>query len=159
MVLFLTKPSYYSPCRTQEWVLKNAKVTIIQGNNSNTLIQRDYPAPVPNADLEIDLSSLKLKEGGIQVEIAATDASIYHFGKGNITVQTFNMTYDSRPPIISILSKAHNFNKGGSGLVTFTANEEIQNAGVQFGSPLFSGLPAAFRKLCLPVPLPLLHYQ
>ncbi len=117
--------------------LKNAKVTIIQGNSSNTLVQRDFPVPVPSTDLEIDLSSLKLNEGGIQIEIAATDGAIYHFGQGNVTVQTFNMTYDSRPPIISVLSKAHNFTKGGSGLVTFTANEEIQNAGVQFGNLFF----------------------
>lgn len=117
--------------------LKNVKVTIIQGNTNNTLINRDFPVPVPSADIDIDLSSLKLKEGAVQVEVVVTDSSIYHFGKGNVSVQTFAMTYDSRPPIISILSKAHNFTKGGSGLVTFTANEEIRDAGVQFGELFF----------------------
>ncbi len=117
--------------------LKSAQVTIIQGSNSNTLLQRDFSTPVPSADLELDLSSLKLKEGGLQIEVVATDRAIYHFGKGNVTTQTFDLTYDSRPPIISILSKAHNFTKGGSGLVTFTANEEIQGAGVQFGDLFF----------------------
>ncbi len=117
--------------------LKDVKVTILQGNTSKTLLQRAFPLPQPNADLEIDLSSLKLQQGGVQIEIVSTDSAIYHFGKGNVTVQTFNMTYDSRAPIISILSKAHNFTKGGSGLVTFTANEEIQNAGVTFGDLFF----------------------
>lgn len=117
--------------------LKNLEVAVLQGNNRLPLLKRDFPAGTGSSDLELDLSSLKLKQGGIQIEVKTTDHSIYHFGKGNSSSNTYSLTYDTRPPVISILSKAHNFTKGGSGLVTFSVNEEVEGAGVQFGDYFF----------------------
>lgn len=117
--------------------LKNIQVTIIQGTDRIPLIKQDFPAQTSVFDRELDLSALKLKQGILQIEVIATDQSIYHLGKGNTTQQLFNLTYDTRPPVISILSKAHNFTKGGSGLVTFNLNEEVDRVGVQFGDYFF----------------------
>lgn len=117
--------------------LKNLQVTVIQGTDRIPLIKRDFPAQTSVTDIELDLSSLKLKQGGIQIEVVATDHSIYHLGKGNTTQEIYSLTYDTRPPVISILSKAHNFTKGGSGLVTFNINEDAENVGVLFGDYFF----------------------
>lgn len=117
--------------------LKSAKVSVIQGTDKLPLLQRDFPTQTGVADLELDLSNLKLQEGGIQIEVAVSDQSIYHFGKGNSTHELYNLTYDTHPPVISILSKAHNFTKGGSGLVSFNLNETVEKAGVQFGEHFF----------------------
>lgn len=117
--------------------IKNVQVVVLQGENRFPLVKRDFPPQTGVADLELDLSVLKLQEGGLQIEVSTTDQSIYHFTKGNSTQQLFTLTYDSRAPIISLLSKAHNFIKGGSGLVVFGLNEEIETAGVQFGDYFF----------------------
>lgn len=117
--------------------LKNLKVTVIQGGDRLPLTERDFPARTGATELELELASLKLKQGAMQIEISATDQAIYHLGKGNSIQQVFDLTYDTRPPVISILSKAHNFNKGGSGLVTFRVNEEVEQVGVQFGNYFF----------------------
>jgi len=117
--------------------LKHVEVAVTQGNNRSVLLQRDFNEGTDKTDLELDPSAMNLQNGGMQIDIIATDRAIYHFGKGNVTTQTFNLTFDNRAPIISILSKAHNFNKGGSGLVTFSANEEIKDAGIQFGDMFF----------------------
>ncbi|MCW8894173.1 MAG: M23 family metallopeptidase, partial [Deltaproteobacteria bacterium] len=117
--------------------LKNLQVMVVQGTNQLPLLKRDFPTQTRVVDLELDLASLKLEEGGIQIEVLATDQSIYHFGKGNTVQQLFNLTYDTRPPVISILSKAHNLTKGGSGLVTFSLNEDVDKVGVQFGEHFF----------------------
>ena len=117
--------------------LKNIEVTVIQGADRIPLLKRDFPAKTSVTDIEIDLSSLKLKQGEIQIEVLANDHSIYHLGKGNSAQKIYSLTYDTRPPVISILSKAHNFTKGGSGLVTFNINEEAENVGVQFGDYFF----------------------
>ncbi|MCW8860136.1 MAG: M23 family metallopeptidase [Deltaproteobacteria bacterium] len=117
--------------------LKNLQVMVVQGANQLPLLKRDFPTQTRVVDLELDLASLKLEEGGIQIEVLATDQSIYHFGKGNTVQQLFNLTYDTRPPVISILSKAHNLTKGGSGLVTFSLNEDVDKVGVQFGEHFF----------------------
>ena len=117
--------------------IKNVQVTVIQGTNRIPLLKRDFPLQTAAVDLELDLSALKLQQAGLQIEVSATDQSIYHFGKGNVSQQLFTLTYDTRAPIISLLSKAHNFTKGGSGLVVFGLNEEIESAGVQFGDYFF----------------------
>ncbi|MDX2495075.1 MAG: M23 family metallopeptidase [Desulfuromusa sp.] len=121
--------------------IKNVQVVVIQGDNQYPLLKRDFPQKTGVADLDLDLSVLKLQEGALQIEVSTTDQSIYHFGKGNSTQQLFTLTYDSRAPIISVLSKAHNFTKGGSGLVLFALNEEVETAGVQFGDYFFPAYP------------------
>ncbi len=117
--------------------IKNVQVTVIQGTNRTPLLKRDFPPQTNVVDLELDLSALKLKQAGLQIEVSATDQSIYHFGKGNVSQQLFTLNYDTRAPIISLLSKAHNFTKGGSGLVLFALNEEVESTGVVFGEYFF----------------------
>lgn len=117
--------------------IKNVQVIVIQGANQAPLLKRDFPPQTGVADIELDLSALKLQEGGLQIEVSTTDQSIYHLGKGNTTQQLFTMTYDTRAPIISLLSKAHNFTKGGSGLVSYGLNEEVEATGVKFGKYFF----------------------
>lgn len=117
--------------------LKELTVTIVQDSERFPLVKRDYPAGTSVTDIDIDLHALKLKQGAVQIEVAATDHSIYHLGKGNNALQTFDLTYDTRAPIISILSKAHNFTKGGSGLVVFSLNEDAVETGIKFGDYFF----------------------
>ncbi len=117
--------------------IKNVQVVVIQGDNQFPLIKRDFQPQTKNNDLELDLSVLKLQEGALQIEVSTTDQSVYHLGKGNTARESFTLTYDTRPPIISVLSKAHNFTKGGSGLVTYSLNEEVEKTGVQFEGHFF----------------------
>jgi murein DD-endopeptidase MepM/ murein hydrolase activator NlpD len=117
--------------------LKNVQVNVIQGDSKQSLLNRDFPEQTKTIDLNIELGDLKLKEGDLQIEVVSGDYAIYHFGKGNISSQTYSLAFDSRAPIISVLSKAHNFTRGGSGLVTFSLNEEVSKAGVQFGDQFF----------------------
>ncbi|MCK5826762.1 MAG: M23 family metallopeptidase [Desulfuromusa sp.] len=121
--------------------IKNVQVTVIQGTNRMPLLKQDFPPQTEVVDLELDLAALKLQQGGVQIEVSTTDQSVYHLGKGNVSQQLFTLTYDTRAPIISLLSKAHNFTKGGSGLVVFGLNEEVESAGVQFGDYFFPAYP------------------
>jgi murein DD-endopeptidase MepM/ murein hydrolase activator NlpD len=117
--------------------LKNVKVNAIQGNNIKPLLTRDFPEQTATVDLEINLAGLQFDEGNIQIEVTTVDQAVYHFGKGNVSTSTYDLVFDSRAPIISVLSKAHNFTRGGSGLVTFKVNEEVSSVGVQFGDHFF----------------------
>lgn len=117
--------------------LKAVQVTILQGENRLPLVDQSIPAQTNETSLALNFASLKLKDGPIQIEVVATDRSVYHLGKGNQSQQTFAVTYDTRPPIISVLSKAHNLSKGGSGLVTYRLDEEVRKTGVQIGELFF----------------------
>jgi murein DD-endopeptidase MepM/ murein hydrolase activator NlpD len=119
--------------------LKNVQVTVIQSGSRMSLVNQQAPPEAKQIDIELNLGSLKLKQGAIEIEVIAGDRSIYHLGKGNSSYQTFQLNYDTRPPIISILSKAHNFTKGGSGLVTYRLNEDVESTGVQIGELFFPG--------------------
>jgi len=117
--------------------VRSVEVVVVQGSSRIPLLQRGFPMKSHQVKLDLDLASFKLQQGNLQIEVSATDQSIYHLGKGNTVQQVFSLTYDTRPPIISILSKAHNFTKGGSGLVAFNVNEEVDKAGIQFGDYFF----------------------
>ncbi|SHI93599.1 Peptidase family M23 [Malonomonas rubra DSM 5091] len=119
--------------------LKQIEVTAIQNGNRMSLVSKQAPVGAKEIDIELNLGSLKPKQGPLEIEVTAGDRSIYHIGKGNVSQQSFQFTYDTRPPIISILSKAHNFTKGGSGLVTYRLNEEVEKTGVQVGDKFFRG--------------------
>ncbi len=117
--------------------IKRVQVTVIQNGNRMPLVNQDAPLESKQIDIELNIGSLKPKQGAFEIEVVTVDRSIYHLGKGNLNKQTFPLTYDTRPPIISILSKAHNFTKGGSGLVVFRLNEEVEKTGVQVGDLFF----------------------
>jgi murein DD-endopeptidase MepM/ murein hydrolase activator NlpD len=119
--------------------LKQVQVTVLQAGNRLPLASQDFPPKTTETRLELNLGALKLNEGEIQIEAVATDQAIYHLGKGNSSLQLFELTYDTHPPIISILSKAHNFSKGGSGLVTYRLNEDVDKTGVLVGDVFFPG--------------------
>jgi murein DD-endopeptidase MepM/ murein hydrolase activator NlpD len=119
--------------------LESVQVTILQGGSRLPLVEQSIPPQTKKISLELNLGALKLKDGPIQIEVVATDLSIYHLGKGNVNRQLFEITYDTRAPIIAILSKAHNLNKGGSGLVTYRLDEPVEKSGVQIGELFFPG--------------------
>lgn len=119
--------------------LKRVQVTVLQGGNRFPLTSQDFPPQTAQTRLELDLGALKLQDGDIQIEIIAGDQAIYHLGKGNVNQQQFQLTFDSRAPLISVLSKAHNLAKGGSGLVTYRLNEPVSRSGIQVGDLFFQG--------------------
>lgn len=117
--------------------IKRVQVTVVQNGKRMPLVNRDAPLESKQIDVELNLGSLKPEQGALELEVETVDRSIYHLGKGNNNKQTFQLTYDTRPPIISVLSKAHNFTKGGSGLVVYRLNEEVERTGVQIGELFF----------------------
>lgn len=117
--------------------VKQLAVDLVQGDFRIQLEQREFPAGTGTASIALNLADLKLREGDFQIEVTSGDHAIYHFGKGNVAAQTFTLTFDSRPPAISVVSRAHNFTRGGSGLVTFTLNEPVSRVGVMFEDHFF----------------------
>lgn len=119
--------------------LKNVTIEAIQGEKRLLLMKQDFPAQTQQVQIDLQLSNNKLKEGPLTIEVSSGDRAIYRLGKGNISSQSFELTFDSRPPIISILSRTHNFRHGGAGLVRYRLNEEVETSGLIVGDHFFSG--------------------
>lgn len=123
--------------------LKTVLVEALQGQNRQTLMRREFPPQTLGTQIEINLDAKKLQEGELTIEITSGDQAIYHLGKGNSQKTSFKLIYDSRPPIISVLSRSHNFRHGGAGLVRYQLNEEVETSGLQVGDKFFRGFRQA----------------
>lgn len=117
--------------------VKQVSAHLIQGDSRMQLEQRDFPAATTNATIPLNLANLKLREGAFSIEVTAGDHAVYRLGKGNVTAHSYSLTYDSRPPVVSVVSRAHNFTRGGGGLVTFTVDEPVSQVGVEFKDHFF----------------------
>lgn len=119
--------------------LKDVQVTAIQGGKSMELVNRSFGSEVRAQIETFTLQGAGLADGPVELRVAAGDRSPYHFGRGNRAERTFTLDFDSKPPVVSALSTAHNLNQGGVGLVVYTVSEEPAKTGVQVGSYFFPG--------------------
>lgn len=117
--------------------LKNAKVIVTQGDKQITLLDQTYASPVKDAVEKFTLEPAGLHDGPFSLTATATDRSLANFGAGNTVRLTKNITLDTTPPRIEVLSLAHNVRQGGVGAVAFQLSEEPESAGVVVGDEFF----------------------
>jgi len=117
--------------------LKEVAVNLVQGDLRISLNREEFPPSLDQTTIALSLEGLRLREGAFTIEVSATDQAIYRLGKGNVTEESFELLYDSRPPAISVISRAHNFTRGGAGLVTYSLDESVKRTGIIFGDHFF----------------------
>lgn len=117
--------------------LKQVEVLLIQGTKQIALYSQELPAGAYQHRQELSLSGIKLSNGPLEIRVTAGDRSIYHVGQGNSKTQGFILEFDNKPPVISMLSRSHNLNQGGSGLVVYSVNEPVTRTGVQVDDRFF----------------------
>ncbi len=119
--------------------LRHVVVEVSQNGVTKELFVKNFDVGVAQSTEEFSLQGAQLRDGPVALRIRATDRSIYRFGAGNTNEVVVNLTYDGTPPRVNVLSTAHNINQGGSGLIVYTANEEIQKSGIRAGDIFFPG--------------------
>ncbi len=82
---------------------------------------------------------LGLSDGEAQLRIVVRDYSWRGWLSGNRTYIEKGVTIDTRPPMIEILTDAHNVSRGGSGLVIYRLSESCPHNGVKIGDNFFPG--------------------
>ena len=96
-------------------------------------------------DIPIDLKELGISEGDTVFEFTVWDYSWRNWWHGNKTHLEKKLLIDSKPPNIEILTKAHNVNQGGSGLVVYRLSEQCPKNGVMVGDNFFPGYSGYFK--------------
>ena len=119
--------------------LKSALVVAVQGEKTFQLWAGQYEPGTYSRKEALDLSGAALTDGPFELRVTVTDGSVYHFGAGNTAQQAFAFEYDSKAPVISVLSTAHNLNQGGAGLIIYSLSEEAEKTGVLVGDFFFPG--------------------
>lgn len=94
--------------------------------------------------IKIDAREKGLKDGEALLRIAAWDRSWRKYFSGNVGYIEKEITIDSTPPRISVLTRQHNLSQGGSGLVIYRLTEDCKKHGVRVGDNFFQGRPGHF---------------
>jgi murein DD-endopeptidase MepM/ murein hydrolase activator NlpD len=121
--------------------LKSLTVTATQDGSSVEILNKLLPEGTRQTNEEFTLPTKGLKNGPLTLVVTVKDASWHRLGRGNRADIVREVTVDSKPPVISVLSGQHNVNQGGTGLLVYSTNEELARSGVRMGDHFFPGYP------------------
>lgn len=120
------------------WGVKGLTVAALQGGKSVEVLAKGYPSGVKSSRETFTLAAAGLKDGPFTLQVKATGFALPHLG-GRSAGKTYSLTYDSTPPMIAVLSTAHNIIRGGAGLVVYTVSKEVERTGVVAGDRFYPG--------------------
>jgi murein DD-endopeptidase MepM/ murein hydrolase activator NlpD len=118
--------------------IRNITIAVIQKEREFVLASMDEPAKgtfekiVP---VKIIPRDLKLQDGEALFRVKAIDYSPL---KNTARIET-KVTIDSIPPRVSLLTRAHNINPGGTCLTVYRVTKAVPTSGVKCGDTFFPG--------------------
>ena len=121
--------------------LRSILVTATQNGQPVEVLNKTLPEGTREQREDFSLPKAGLKNGPVTLTVTVKDASWHRLGHGNRVDIVREMTVDSKPPVISVLSGQHNVNQGGTGLVVYSTDEELVRSGVRMGEHFFPGYP------------------
>ncbi len=136
--------------------LRSLRVALIQQNNETVLLEKKYPSDgilgffntqkqmSDKVLIPVESWRYGMTDGEARIQIKVTDNSWRGWNKGNQAFIEKEVVIDTKPPRIQILSRQHNVEKGGSGLVIYEVFEDEVKTGVMVGDHFFPGGPGLF---------------
>ncbi|WP_243372021.1 M23 family metallopeptidase [Geotalea sp. SG265] len=119
-------------------ILKKLTVEAIQGEKGVKVLVKDYPAAAHGATEAFNLLQSGLKEGPFTLAVEAT-SSPRRFGAERTVRKQYQFTFENKPPVVEVLSVAHNITRGGAAVVVYTISKEVEKSGVVFGNRFYPG--------------------
>lgn len=120
--------------------LRLLHVTATQNGNTIDIVKKDLPEGTRDLTETFSLPK-NVSNGAVTLAVTVKDASWHRLGHGNRADFKRDMTVDSKPPVVSVLSGQHNVNQGGTGLLVYSTDEELGRSGVRMGEHFFPGYP------------------
>lgn len=130
--------------------LSSVAVAVLQGNRQVPLFSKAFPrqaflfgAGQAKAEERLAVTSkeLGLSDGPAELRVTARDFSWWNWFGGNVTVTSYPLVVDTRPPVISIIESPSYIKGGGAGVVVYTLNEPVTRHGVVVGNTFHPGHP------------------
>jgi murein DD-endopeptidase MepM/ murein hydrolase activator NlpD len=121
--------------------LRTLLVTATQNGAPVEIVNKTLPEGTRELSEQFSLPKAGIKNGPLSLSVTVKDASWHRLGRGNRVDIVRDVTVDSKPPVISVLSGQHNVNQGGTGLVVYSTDEELAQSGVRMGEHFFPGYP------------------
>jgi murein DD-endopeptidase MepM/ murein hydrolase activator NlpD len=115
-------------------------VTLSAGGVDRSLRVEHYSmGTVKEKQFTIALAPEKVgvKDGPAVLQVTARDRSYWRFFQGNETTVQKNITVDTTPPTLELLSDDRYVNVGGSGMVIYKASSDTEKSGVRIANYFF----------------------
>ncbi len=128
--------------------LKRLKVILSQEGREITILDKKFPFKglfnrqgfhEYTAEFAIDPSQLDLSQGRVDLHVHVWDFSRKGGGDGNHAVAHRKMIIDTIAPAIRAISRMHNVNLGGAGLIIYQASSDTKESGVFVDDLFFPG--------------------
>jgi murein DD-endopeptidase MepM/ murein hydrolase activator NlpD len=136
--------------KDQKSGVKKVVVNLSQKGKDLLLLEKSFPLEnwfgrpeVSEHRIELDIEPAKLgiKNGQATLVCSAWDHSLRGWFHGNRVIFQKDMTVDTVPPIVSVISNTRYLEQGGVGLVCFSVSEKVVKVGVQVGNQVYAGFP------------------
>ncbi len=118
--------------------LANMKIEIVQDNKTHLLAQETIPARGTKQkviQIKVDTTALQLKNGPADLQITADDFSLFK----NSAAWIQQITVDTTPPRIDVLTTVNYINQGGTGFIAYRTSKPASSAGVFVDDRFFQG--------------------
>lgn len=136
--------------------LREILVTIEQKNKVSTLLKKQYETSgitdlfsrentlSDSFVIPVNARQYGMTDGDAVIKITLSDCAWRGWNKGNVSRIEKKVVIDSEPPGVTILTRRHNVEKGGSGLIIYRLFEENIKSGIKVGDNYFPGHPGLF---------------
>ncbi len=126
--------------------LREVRVTVSQEGQEKVVISRTFPpGGEPGTETEIPVTveakALGLKEGKATLAVAVWDRSWRNRFKGRGQTLTREVVVDLVPVSLTFLSVNHLLHYGGTGVILYRLNKEVQESGVVVEGRFYQGFP------------------
>jgi len=130
--------------------LRNIKVSLRQDGPSISVFEKKFPyegifnkkgVHFYEEPFTIDPKKFGLVQGQVYLTVEIHDFSKRRGGDGNLSIIEHKMILDNIPPSIAAISKHHNINIGGSGLIVYKTSADTSESGVFVNDLFFKGSP------------------
>jgi len=128
--------------------LKKLKVVLSQEGREITILDKKFPfkglfnrqgVREYKGELVIDPSRYGLAQGRVDLHVHVWDFARKGGGDGNHAVAQRKMIIDTIPPAIRAVSRMHNVNLGGAGLIIYQASSDTKESGIFVEDLFFPG--------------------
>ncbi|MDZ7642159.1 MAG: M23 family metallopeptidase [Desulfurivibrio sp.] len=131
--------------------LRRVEVLLRQGPREIELLRREFPrrgwlsqagpGEFSSEEIAIAPRELEIGDGRAELILRVVDYSWRNWLAGNRAEEVIPVVIDTRPPAISVSRATRYVRAGGSGLVRYTVDEEVERHGVRINGVFHPGFP------------------
>ncbi len=160
-VLLEKVPSFIGACQKIAISVSDTKsgvrriwIGLLKDGREVVLLEENFPSSglfsgglVHKKTFNISIKPEKqgISDGKAILRIVVRDFSWRQWWHGNKTYIEKNLTIDTKPPDVDILTRAHNITQGGAGLVIYKTSEPCPKSGIYIGDTFFPGHSGYFK--------------